>query len=221
MNVFIHIPKTGGSTFVTILDRNYKTFQLDPNQEITRKTERKWIEKKAEFIHGHVPMARFEKGHIGTVTFLRAVTFLRDPVERTLSWYFHDVERLDLEYPIKEWLWDTLRKTPRNGPNAMTWYLSGDGTVQSAKDCLRFYVSVGITEYFDLSLKLFRKARILKDISYYKQNVTAHPRRHIYQNDTQTRNLIRDMNYKDTELYDYGKKLFFECLSFQNSGGPL
>ena len=99
--VFIHLPKTGGSTMLDLLNRNYgerhvRHFERDECLELNAKGKRisEVIGTDVQVIHGHFfysevkDIIKRDKPHV--------VTFMRDPVKRVISnyhWWMHTIER--------------------------------------------------------------------------------------------------------------------------------
>src|ERR1700724_2464607 len=86
--IFLHIPKTGGSTLYKILERHFspaETVTLDTPGVARFKTLPAAKRGRYRLIQGHM--------HFGLHRFIpRAstyVTFLRQPVERVLSFYYY------------------------------------------------------------------------------------------------------------------------------------
>src|SRR5256885_12995965 len=86
--IFLHIPKTGGSTIYKVLERQSsraKTFRLDSPQIARFKTLPAAQRGRYRLIQGHL--------YFGLHRFIpRAstyITFLRRPVERVLSFYYY------------------------------------------------------------------------------------------------------------------------------------
>ena len=83
---YLHIPKTGGTTFQEFLSSNFRDEAICPahlwHQLIALKPEQMG---KYEFIWGHF----YGSFHRHTSRSIRYVTMLREPIERALSHYGH------------------------------------------------------------------------------------------------------------------------------------
>ena len=228
--IFLHIPKTGGTTLDHILERCYPKDQIcnfkSPNHrsEIER-FKRLATEKREAYrlfkghlsfgLHRHVP---------GRSTY---ITFLREPVARTLSFYHYARSRPDhYLYPLLKDDQAALKRllkqhtaTTRELFNLQTSMIAGDewadperpadrAALERAKQNLRTHFQlVGLTEEFDLSLRLLSRSFGWKVGFYTKKNVTRRKSR-IETLDTETRTLLRDANALDHELYQFARELF-------------
>lgn len=224
--IFLHIPKTGGSTLSKILERYYsrgQTVMLDGPKIARFKTLPAAERGRYRLIQGHL--------YFGVHRFIpRAstyITFLRRPVERVLSFYHYAqstpdhylypllaTERLDLKTLLAREL--TLELC-----NEQTRLLAGDGwedpqrvvtraALERAQANLRSHFRiVGLLEEFDASLLLLRRAFDWHLPFYVKENVTKE-KPDDASLDVETRRLVEDANCLDLELYEYARNLFDE-----------
>ncbi|NNC86795.1 MAG: sulfotransferase family 2 domain-containing protein, partial [Bacteroidia bacterium] len=89
--VFLHIPKCAGSTFLFILNHQYKKLpRFDVAQTAPNKSNEQLLSELSEverekihLIRGHV-LFKIHKHLIGTTKY---ITFLRHPVSRVVSLY--------------------------------------------------------------------------------------------------------------------------------------
>jgi Galactose-3-O-sulfotransferase len=225
--IFLHLPKTGGTTLSSIMMRQYArdavyalglpldqamaTFRALPDENRAR----------IELLHGHMPF--------GLHAFLpqpsQYVTILRDPVTRVLSEYQH-VSRT-IGHPLHEavvsggLLLDEYVGSGMPGvDNRQTAFLAGEvpektqeaggpDMLRRAKEHLALHFAVvGLTEKFDESLL------IMKDELEWKKSVYYFPRRiGRYSSSAAdlpqlTVRLIRDRNRNDVALYRFASTLF-------------
>ncbi len=160
------------------------------------------------------------------------MTILRDPIERVISYYYfirrtshhylHDFirsEELDLKAFVES-------KAHVMIDNAQTRIISGvwhgpkfgectHETLEMAKRNLREdFAVVGLTERFDETLFLLKKAFGWRNIFYIRQNVTANrPRRS--ELSPATLDAIVKTNQLDIDLYRYATSLFEEQIRRQ------
>ncbi len=91
--VFVHIPKTAGTTLRTILEAHFRpeeTYQPYHTAELER--VRPGELDAYRFVRGHLFYDVLRRLLTGTPT---CITFLRDPIERTLSAYGHVKNHFD------------------------------------------------------------------------------------------------------------------------------
>lgn len=83
---FLHIPKTGGTSFISFLDSQFKPDNIFPGQLLPELFQ---VPEK------DLARYKFYRGHLwhGLNSYLKKsldyLTILRDPLERTISWYLH------------------------------------------------------------------------------------------------------------------------------------
>src|SRR4051794_8023178 len=84
LTVFIHVPKTAGTTFTALLRENF------PDGVAVAGADRLEVSADKQVLVANVPFGLRHRLPAGT----RYVTFVRDPVERMLSQYY------DLQLPL-------------------------------------------------------------------------------------------------------------------------
>ena len=234
--IFVHIPKTAGTTMYQVIQRNYASKAMYVigvdgwHDEFKRLSDC----RKAELLliggHAGFGMHRFLPKPCAYFT------ILRDPIERTISDYYY------------------IRRTPQSGfydqvnaknislldflnlgldalvDNGQTRLLCGleNGfevgfgectreMLETAKRNLRdHFVVVGLTEEFDATLILLKKALGWRKLAYARQNVS--PNRLKQSEISQvTLDAIARVNVLDAELYDYARTLFEEQVRQQGA----
>ncbi|NJL90035.1 MAG: sulfotransferase family 2 domain-containing protein [Coleofasciculaceae cyanobacterium SM2_1_6] len=181
------------------------------------------------------PEVKLILGHIGFGLHeilgreLKYMTFLRHPVDRVISWYYHQQRVKDAKYhqesqdlSLRE-LITTLQPIPTD--NHQTRYLSGDWLQQQlgqtgvsygecdrelfnqAKENLRqYFCIVGIQEDFDGSLALCKKVLQWQQIDYIPENI-GKDKAKLAQSEI---DFVAKCNPWDLELYEYAKTLFYQ-----------
>ncbi|MFC3886616.1 sulfotransferase family 2 domain-containing protein [Bacillus songklensis] len=214
--IFVHIPKTAGSTLRSILKKQYDSNEIcfgNKEEMILKLNDLSEEElEQIKCINGHILFGIHE--HLSNRPYVY-YTMLRDPVEHVISEYYyilrephnmaHDkVKNMSFEEFI------TADEFKGRTSNRQTCFISGGRKkdLSIAKENLSNYFSVvGITEMFDESVFLIGQELGWKDISYKKRkNVTKNrPMRdefpkHVIET-------IKKNNELDIELYNFGKHL--------------
>jgi hypothetical protein len=222
--IFLHIPKTAGTTLNRIIEWQYSPlsiFTMDPYRiRATPERLRKLSEgrrRRLRMVRGHLYYGVHEFLPQGGTYF----TMLREPVARFFSSYYFiqrrplhpmhrkvTTERIGVE--------DFIRLTPRrqNLQCSLIAGIKNDGTsdarlLDQAKENLeKSFSVVGISERFEESLMLM--ARTFEwQIPFYENRKVSKTRPQV---DTGEVEMIREHNRLDLELYEFGKKLFEESL---------
>ncbi|MGB3392865.1 MAG: hypothetical protein WA956_13390 [Stenotrophomonas sp.] len=186
--IFVHIPKTAGSTLRTLITANYPAGQVlnlngDPKQILKVAAQHMGKTESCRLVYGHTPY--------GTHRFLglrqpRYYTFLRDPVDRFLSDIAHAIRHPDhnfhavLAEPGLSREQVISRALDINYyRNNMVQFISGSFTTEvvamshlgTAIDNLWNSEFVGITEKFSTSLLIMAKKLGWKYVVPQKANV--------------------------------------------------
>lgn len=224
--LFLHIPKTGGTTFHKILERNYARHQT---VTFDGRHHRDEIERFAKLPEPQRARYRLIKGHLyfgfhrflpGNSTYL---TFLREPIARAFSFYSYARSHSD-HYLYRSLTEERLglrtlleRGTTTELFNLQTRMIAGESNLdrsldrsalERAKQNLQTnFCFVGLTEEFDASLILLSRTFDWSIPFYVKKNVSRKKSRP-ESIDAQTDALLREANALDLELYEFAQKLF-------------
>ncbi len=223
--IFLHIPKTAGTTLNRIIEWQYNPlsiFTVDPYR--IRATP----ERLKTFSEDRLRKLRMVRGHFyyGIHEFLPQggtyITVLREPVARFFSSYYFiqrrplhpmhrkvKTERIGVE--------DFIRLTPhrQNLQCSMIAGIKPDGkceerTLEIAKENLvRTFSVVGLSERFEESLMLIAKT-FGWEVPFYENHKVSKTRP---KTDPAAVEMIREHNRLDLELYEFGKGLFEAALA--------
>jgi hypothetical protein len=225
--IFLHIPKTGGTTFRRILEQNYSRAET---LTFTGPDHRVEIEQFAKSSESARSRYRLVQGHFyfGVHRFIPGessyMTWMRDPIARVLSFYSHArthsehylhrrliEERLDLKKLLER------NETPELS-NLQTRMIAGipiDPNVpvdryalETAKKNLSSdLMFVGLAEEFDASLVLFCQRRGW-DVPCYKRTNVTREKIDLLSIDPQASGMLREANSLDLELHEFARTLF-------------
>lgn len=222
--IFVHIPKTGGTTLHTILRKAYRDGFFDNNRaqrlgEPDFKTMSSEAKEKVQLVKGHVQFG-FHRFALDPDS-VRYFTFLRDPVDRVESLYRHIV-RVEMhplhaevaEMDLREFALGNLSKDVDNG---QVRFLCGgriahgevdrdhlDRAKQNIED--RF-VFVGQMDRFDDSVvKLAESLDWNRVPRYDRRNVAPPASGRLVDDELDA--VIRERNVYDDELRSWARERF-------------
>lgn len=228
--IFIHIPRTGGVTLDTILERHYnlaRMFSLYNEQQVEEfrqlSDERK---QKIEFLNGHFMSCGIHEKLPNSCNY---ITLLRNPLERVVSEYYfikrsphvYLHERVTSEnMSLKDFVSSEMTIETNNGQTRLIAGLKtspGIGIGKCPPEMLklaknnidRHFAVLGFTEEFDKTLILLKRALGLRETFYVKRNQTKN-RKAVDDLPQETLKLIEKYNELDLELYNYAKVRFEE-----------
>ena len=222
--IFLHIPKTAGTTLNRIIEWQYSPFAIftmDPYR--IRATP----ERLKRLPEGRRRRLRVVRGHLfyGIHEFLPQgatyITMLREPVARVLSAYYFILRRPlhPLHRKLKRerlGVEDCLRLFPHRH-NLQCRLIAGvkdtatgdERLLDIAKENLtKSFSVVGICERFEESLILMAKT-FGWEVPFYENQKVSKRRSMV---EPKLADLIREYNRLDDELYEFGKKLFEQNL---------
>ncbi|MDF2455802.1 MAG: hypothetical protein K0R51_1795 [Cytophagaceae bacterium] len=225
--IFVHIPKTAGSTIHGVIAREYWSHKHLKASKIPSKEAFKELPQEERYRY----TANAEHIDVSVIPFIRPglpiITFLRDPSRRVISGYefiynfkWHKFHKKMLEHRYS--LYDFLDgKYMKNYDNGQVRFLSGSidkefGTINEtdlelAKHNLDHLITAfGITERFDESILHFSEILNWKTPLYTKINANknkGYSSEH-YELDAKTLAKINECNYYDEQLYQYALEKF-------------
>ncbi len=223
--IFLHIPKTAGTTLNRIIEWQYDPrliYTVDPYQIratvgrlATLPEERR---RRLRVVRGHLLYGVHERLPQGGTY----ITMLRDPVKRVLSSYQFILRRP--LHPLHRKLkatgnsFEAFLEFTANRQNLQTKMLAGvphvapcdEQTLAAAKEhATKSFRVVGISERFHESLLLIASL-FGWEIPYYENHKVSKNRPAI---DSETLERIRKHNLYDIELYEFGQRRLDEDLA--------
>ena len=216
--VSIHVPKTGGETFRDILEelteghlqRDYGDRPLAPltlRQRARLASSRPHLEPDTRAVHGHFIATKYWRRYPEA----HYMAWFREPVERLASHYYYWKRKPDRKNPtckrlIEEDLSIEAFAALPEMRDVQARFL---GAVPSER--LAF---VGLTERYDESIDLFRRAFYLA-LPAQAERTNANPERSDdgYELDPAVRGVIAQLNPADVLLYAAATTRFEELLA--------
>jgi hypothetical protein len=217
--IFLHLPKTGGTTLRAILESRYQENQLysiyegDPNFHSMQDFHELPEEAKSAInvYTGHINFG-MHRSLAGKSCYY---AMLRDPVNRVISYYHHVLTYHKIIKNNKISLIKFINRRDPQVDNLQTRKLSGLSAPfgKCTKDMLwtaidnidKWFLSIGVTDRFDESFVILAEF-IGWEISIYKTlNVGINRPPQEYFSETEI-NLIQQHNQLDSILYSYAKR---------------
>ncbi|HZL14356.1 MAG TPA: sulfotransferase family 2 domain-containing protein [Verrucomicrobiae bacterium] len=221
MIVFLHIPKTAGSSFQFILENSFGFSYCHTNHasfhDHTSHSNRKPFDQADfDFAKKVFPRLKSLAGH-NLVNALALsvpepfhITFLREPVARVLSQYQERTLVNRKQGRPAPGFAEALR-TDGELENLQVKLMAGERNLDKAKYFLEKCSFVGLTEKFDLSLQVLKHIYPGKlNLQYQKRRVAAdNTIKKSIEADPQLMELAREHNRLDLELYEFAKNEIF------------
>lgn len=227
--IFLHIPKTAGTTLNRLIEWEYPLLQIYSVDPV-------FFTWSSNHLH-HLPPARLQryrmfKGHMlfGLHRVLPQpatyITVLRDPVDRVLSAYYfmrgYKLHPLYWKFRRENWtLEDFIRRSPRTDVQckviAGAVYeepCTAEICAEAMNNLERYFSVVGLSERFEESLALMKLRFGWKLESYSSFNVTrSRPKKRDLPQSTL--DLISEKNQYDLALYAAAVKKFDAAVNEQ------
>jgi hypothetical protein len=224
--VFLHIPKTAGRTFRSTLVLNYprsQTIHLDTlDRPLGDQMERIPLERRsnARLLWGHMPYGAHEQ----MPHRCEYVTILREPIQRAISVYKYILRApghvlhgpvVDGKINLEEYVESGMDEGQTD--NSQTRQLSGrqfgalgPEALADAQNNLEGFLVAGLTERFEETFVLLRRALRLRLPLYITRNVSAP-----FEASARAVDLLRARNELDVELYRFAQDHFIRKVAGQ------
>lgn len=202
MLLFLHIPKTAGTTFQFILENSLGMTHCHLGHLGYKVAD----QRDFDFARKLFPWMRSIAGE-NLCDPLRFsipnpfyITFLRDPVARVFSHYQDRVLRSGAPQTFEQML-----ESDEVLENLQVKRLAGKADLDRAKMVLEKFNFVGLTEKFELSLHMLKKLCPIKLNYNYKRKVTARDNaiKKSLGSDARIVEMTREKNQLDLALYDF------------------
>lgn len=216
MIISIHTPKAGGTTFGSFLEEAFGNRFLHDTLGWTDYPE---VPSGTACIHGHFGADKYDQRYPNA----RLVTWLRDPVQRTISHYRFWLRQPDMANPhcvemIEKQLSLVDFAAMKLSRNYQARHLMGKG--------ISSFFFVGITELFEESLRVFQKqvfgTSATKPLNRYLQANPEKQPGEYYLIDPEAAQLIEEFNAEDRRLHSEAKEVllgkFSQLFDFDIAG---
>lgn len=245
--LYLHIPKTGGTTLSSciygqvcadkyyVAEENYfhsgvyyypDGFFKNVNASISGPVLRALSRNDIRAVVGHFSFG-IDKYINGPITY---VTLLRDPVDRVVSLYYHLAPEMSIEQFLTDYVKKGFRRSQTEliSDNDQVRRVSGlepslgactRATLETAMSNLeRFFSVVGVSECFDETLVLLKRAFSWNQPLSYLPKLRNQNRPSSASLSQEIRDRIAERNALDIELYQFAKQMLDQQISKHGSG---
>ena len=154
------------------------------------------------------------------------ITFLRNPIERIISFYYlrfeYNPDSPNIKLSFAEWLnnsdsvMNMQVKTLSSFNEAHQRILSPEAFLSAKQNLKNYFKVFGITERYNESMVLLNRELGFRIWPFYKKENVTKSRPKITELPKQIVNMIERYNEQEMELYEYANKLFDEMISRQD-----
>ena len=242
LTVFTHIPKTAGTTVIAVLRDNFPhdTVRVIGNVfhsvgKVNRggrspiavlRASGQVLTRDLHLLGGHVPYGV----HQYLPSDARYITFLRDPVERTLSHYYRilsshrkspvadlpEEPSLEQLHADGEYLHDNLQTRFLSGVAEPFDEVTEEMFENAKKNLAESFVAFGLVERFDESLVLLKRRLGLRSVLYVSKRMTPE-RPRTAESKAELVPLAERFNAYDLQLYEFACKRFESMVAEEGS----
>lgn len=212
--IFLHIPKTAGTTLRYTIKANCKAneFCEGDEEELNWTKKTKTHRQRIKYVMGHLYFGVHEQIN-DDCTY---ITLLRDPIERVLSFYYYVLK--DSNDPLYDFAHNnTLEQFVEKGTsivhNQQAKLINGDKDKDPDLDQVKEHINehfyfVGLAEEYNKTVDYL--ASVLGWDKVLKSRLNANAsRRKASELPQRTIDLIREYNQKDIELYVWAQQRFY------------
>jgi hypothetical protein len=232
--LFLHLHRTGGTTLNKIIEDIYQEYEVyhikgKPYREFVQKLKNQPDKQKSKYrvIKGH----HFFGLHESLPQNSAYVTMVREPFKRVLSLYYWAMERPNFPGHKRIVQENINFETYMQGKNAvldngMTRHIAGydldripygqcgtDLLTIAKKNIKKYFLAVGLTEFFDESLLLFKRTLGWQKMPLYKKYHVTKNKPPKIEVSNSVYNRIKRCIELDLELYQYIKERFMNQIS--------
>lgn len=217
--IFLHIEKTAGTSLVDYMRNSVgkKNFYYTRPELLNDPDKVKLELDHYTALAGHIQYDQINKNYPDAFK----ITFLRDPIERMISFYYFVKEGPETVDPITvksksmdffEFLEYCEECNDRRFVNGMTYKLANDckeeSRLDSAKENLKKMDFIGLQEYFDDSLAMLSSQTGWKPVEVAPTSNITKQKSSKSELSSKIIDKIVELNKDDIELYKYGLNLF-------------
>jgi hypothetical protein len=238
--IFLHVPKTAGSTFSSVLIRQYPS-QLrfyGPYDKIVESMDK--LSSMPEEMRRRLKLVYIVHAGFGIHHCLTQrssyVSFLRDPWKRTFSDYLHASRNRDHSFYLQaqqgksfdDFLQHRVRMQGLTNP--MTRLISGinpyqpfrplsqDALVVACTNIDKYFGVVGLQERYDESLMLMKQYYGWGNIFYQRRNVGQNTKQNEIYCSPEMREIFQEENSYDFQLYEFARNKLEKSIQNQGTG---
>jgi len=230
MLIFLHIPKTGGSTLIPLIDWNYnnQTYSIPVHRKIQTFIDLPNAEKQTiQALQGQL----FYGIHQYIPQDSQYITILRHPIKRVVSQYFYEnVRKQKLGEPLSDSpIEHFLEREPFQAYTQLNLIAGGDTIEDALKrplpvDALdraktnieSHFPVVGLIDAYDESILLMKRHFGWQRAFYQQKNVNQ-GRKRFEDFSKATQKIIEQACQPELELYEYAQKRLTSQLEAQDA----